>query len=109
MSSAKGDGGRLASRRMGRRVRGMTLVCKVTPNARRSECLGWGADERGRPVLQVKLAAPPVDGRANEELVRFLVEVIGCAKGAVRIVRGTSGRVKTLEVPEGAAERLPRR
>jgi uncharacterized protein (TIGR00251 family) len=85
----------------------MTLVCKVTPNARRSECAGWGADERGRRVLLVRLAAPPVDGRANQELVRFLAEMLGCAKGAVAIERGGSGRVKTLTIPDAAADRLP--
>ena len=85
----------------------MTLVCKVTPNARRSECAGWSADERGRRVLLVKLAAAPVDGKANQELVRFLAEMLGCAKGAVVVARGGSGRVKTLSIPDAAADRLP--
>ena len=48
------------------------LALRVSPNARKSEFAGWTADEKGRPVLLVKLAAPPVDGKANEELVRFL-------------------------------------
>lgn len=86
----------------------MTLVCKVTPNARRSQCVGWSADERGRRVLLVKLAAPPMDGRANEELVRFLAEMLDCAKGAVVIARGAAARVKTLTIPDAAADRLPR-
>lgn len=86
----------------------MTLVCRVTPNARRSECLGWSAGGRGGRVLLVRLAAPPTDGRANEELVRFLAEMLDCAKGAVVIARGASGRVKTLTIPDAAAERLPR-
>jgi uncharacterized protein len=85
----------------------MTLVCKVTPNARRSECAGWSADEKGRRVLLVKLAAPPVDGKANQELIRFLAERLGCARGAIVIGRGSSGRVKTLQLPDAAADRLP--
>ena len=40
-----------------------SLVVRVTPNARKSEVLGWGADEKGRPVLLIKLAAPPVEGK----------------------------------------------
>ena len=36
------------------------LIVRVTPNARRSEIIGWGADEKGRPVLLLKLGAPPV-------------------------------------------------
>ena len=39
---------------------------------------------------------------------RFLAELLGCARGAIQIARGTSGRVKTLDVPDGAADRLPR-
>lgn len=86
---------------------GMTLVCKVTPGAKRSECLGWGADERGRRVLLLKLAAPPVDGRANDELRRFLAEILDCPRGGVRLVRGEGSRTKTLEVPDGSEARLP--
>ena len=87
----------------------MTLVCKVTPNARRSECVGWGADERGRAVLLVKLAAPPVDGKANEELVRFLAELLGCARREIELARGGSSRVKTLLIPDAAGSRLPQK
>jgi uncharacterized protein len=85
----------------------MTLVCKVTPNARRSECAGWTADERGRRVLLVKLAAPPVDGKANQELVRFLAGLLGCPKGGILLERGGTGRVKSLKIPASAAYRLP--
>lgn len=86
----------------------MTLVCKVTPNARRSECAGWSADDRGRRVLLVKLAAPPVEGKANAELVRFLATLLGCPKGGIVLARGTTGRHKTLSIPDAAAERLPK-
>lgn len=86
----------------------MILVCKVTPGARRSECVGWSHDERGRRVLLVRLAAPPVDGKANRELVRFLAEILGCAKASVSIERGGTGRVKTLTVPDAAEASLPR-
>lgn len=86
----------------------MILVCKVTPNARRSECAGWSADERGRRMLLLRLAAPPLDGKANQELVRFMAEMLGCAKGTVVLERGGAGRVKTLTIPDAAADRLPR-
>jgi uncharacterized protein (TIGR00251 family) len=83
-----------------------TLVCKVTPNARKSECLGWGADERGRKLLLVKLAAPAQEGKANKELVRFLAELLGCGRSEVALLRGDTSRTKSLEVPAGAVERL---
>ena len=83
-----------------------SLTCRVTPNARKSEVLGWGADEKGRPVLMVKLNAPPVEGKANEELVRFLAELIGCGKREIELMRGASSRVKMVCVPPGTLEKL---
>jgi uncharacterized protein (TIGR00251 family) len=85
----------------------MNLVCKVTPNARKSACAGWIADERGRRVLLIKLAAPPVEGRANEELVRFLADLLDCPRGQIELLRGGTGRVKSLSIPESAASKLP--
>ncbi len=85
------------------------LVVRVTPNARRSEILGWGADEKGRPVLLIKLAAPPVDGKANTELVRFMADYLGCAKGKVQLVRGEGSRQKVLDVPSDTFVKLPSR
>ena len=85
------------------------LVVRVTPNARRSEVLDWGSDEKGRPVLMVKLAAPPVDGKANTELVRFLADVFGCPKSQVQLLRGEGSRQKVLEVPADSLSKLPAR
>ncbi len=83
------------------------LVVRVTPNARKSEILGWGADEKGRPVLMIKLAAPPVDGKANDELLRFLAKSLGCPRSQVQLVRGEGSRQKTVEIPAASAVRLP--
>jgi uncharacterized protein (TIGR00251 family) len=85
------------------------LVVRVTPNARRSEILDWGSDEKGRPVLMVKLAAPPVDGKANTELVRFLAGVLGCPKSQVQLLRGEGSRQKVLKVPADSLSKLPAR
>ena len=85
------------------------LVVRVTPNARRSEILGWGSDEKGRPVLMVKLAAPPVDGKANTELLRFMAGLLDCSKSQVQLLRGEGSRQKVLEVPADAVEKLPAR
>jgi uncharacterized protein (TIGR00251 family) len=84
----------------------MTLAVKVTPNARKSEVAGWGVDEQGRRVLLVKLAAPAQEGKANKELVRFMAEILGCAKSEVSLVRGETSRTKILEIPSEAAARL---
>jgi uncharacterized protein (TIGR00251 family) len=83
-----------------------TLVCKVTPNARKSEWLGWGLDERGRRVLLVKLAAPAQEGKANKELVRFLAELLVCGRSEVVLLRGDTSRTKSLQVPAEAVGKL---
>jgi uncharacterized protein (TIGR00251 family) len=49
-------------------------------------------------ALEVALAAPPVDGAANEALVETLAKACGVAKSAVTLVRGASGRSKLLAV-----------
>lgn len=49
-------------------------------------------------AVKIRLAAPPVDGAANEELVRFLAETLGIPRAAVRIVRGQTARRKTVVV-----------
>lgn len=49
--------------------------------------------------LRVRIDAPPVDGAANERLIRFLSrEVFGVSRSAVRVVAGEKGRNKTIEV-----------
>ena len=84
------------------------LAVRVTPNAKKSEFAGWTADEKGRPVLLVKLNAPPVDGKANIELIRFLAESLDCPKSQITLLRGNSSRQKTLELPSSTLERLPK-
>lgn len=85
------------------------LAVRVTPNARRSEFAGWTADEKGRPVLLVKLQAPPVEGKANTELIRFLAKALGCSKSEIVLLRGDSSRQKSLEIPASAVSALPKR
>ncbi|MBR5889812.1 MAG: DUF167 domain-containing protein [Akkermansia sp.] len=80
----------------------MKLALKVTPGAKKNEILGWEDDypQVGR-VLKVKIAAPPVEGKANKEIVLFLARTLGLPKTAVEVVHGTSGRIKLVEIPAG--------
>jgi len=81
----------------------MQLRVKVTPNAKRDELIGWESDpQRGRH-LRIRLQAPPVDGKANKALVAFLARRLGVPKSSIRLLKGQSSRLKTLEVPEGAS------
>ena len=66
---------------------------RVVPRAARSRIVGEQAG-----VLRVQLAAPPVDGAANEELVRVLAEALGVSPSAIEIVRGEKSRVKQIRV-----------
>ena len=84
-----------------------SLYVRVTPNARRSEWTNRGMDEKGREVFLLKLAAPPVDGKANEALVRFIAETLKCPRSQVKILRGEGSRQKVLEVPLQALSNLP--
>ena len=80
----------------------MKLALKVTPGARKNAILGWEEDypQVGR-VLKLKIAAPPVEGKANKEIVQFLAKALQVSKSSVEVVHGTSGRIKLVEIPDG--------
>lgn len=81
----------------------MKIALKVTPGARRNEILGWEEDypQIGR-VLRVKIAAPPVEGKANKEIVAFMAKALGIPKSSVELLHGSTGRIKLIQVPDGA-------
>ena len=72
---------------------GVILQVRVKPRARTSE-LSQAADG----TWVAKLKAPPVDGKANEELARLVAEKFQCPKAAVTIKAGASGRTKLVKV-----------
>jgi uncharacterized protein (TIGR00251 family) len=76
----------------------MVLRVKVKTNAR-SSALVQLAD--GSWVAQVR--APPIEGRANEELIALVAEHFHCVKAAVSIKSGRSGRVKLVQVAAGTS------
>ena len=77
----------------------------VQPRASKTEVAGPHGD-----AIKIRLQAPPVDGRANAELVRFLAKRLNVPRSSIHIARGVTGRRKvvvldTLE-PETAWKRL---
>jgi hypothetical protein len=76
------------------------LDVSVSPNARRTEVQGWHDG-----ALRVRLAAPPVDGKANACLVAWVAAELGCPRRSVRLLRGDTQRRKQLAV-DLAPERL---
>lgn len=71
----------------------MLLYVKVKPN-QRIDRVEWVSGE-----WVVRLAAPAIDGKANEQLVRYLAEVLKLPKSAILLKKGHTARVKCLEVP----------
>ena len=70
-----------------------TIALHVVPRARATAVAGTHGD-----AIKVRVAAPPVDGAANEELVRFVAACLGVPAGHVKVVGGASGRRKTIAV-----------
>lgn len=80
----------------------MKLALKVSPGAKRSELLGWEDDYPGvGRVLRLRIAAPPVEGKANKAVLEFLAARLGLPKSALSLLHGSSGRLKLVELPDG--------
>jgi len=71
----------------------MKIHIKVRPRSRKS-----GVESQADGSFVVRLSATPVDGKANEQLIELLPEYFGVAKSLVRIVRGKTSRLKTVEI-----------
>lgn len=74
------------------------LAVKLTPGASADRIDGWGADAEGRPVLKVRVRARPIEGEANEALIRLAARTLGVPRSAVSLVRGGQSRLKMVEV-----------
>lgn len=79
----------------------ITFDVQVVPRASRDR-LGPVHGDR----LKVQLTAPPVDGAANDALVQLLAKALGCARTNVAIVRGHTGRKKTVRVAGATRDAL---
>ena len=79
----------------------MILAVRVIPRARKTEIAGTRED-----ALLVRLAAPPVEGAANEALIEFLADRLHVARRAVRIVSGERGRAKRVAVSGVTAQQI---
>ena len=80
----------------------LELRIRVQPRAKREEIAGISDD-----AVRVRLTAPPVDGKANDELIRLLAMEFDVPRSRVEVVRGVHSRHKTLNVD--APQRIPRK
>lgn len=80
----------------------LLLTIRVQPRASRDEIVGPYQD-----ALKVRITAPPVDGKANTHLIRFLAKCFGVAPSRIDLISGEIGRQKRLRIrqpgqlPEG--------
>ena len=72
---------------------GVTLRLHIQPGAKKTEVVGLHGE-----ALKIRLAAPPVDGKANACLLAFLADRLDVAKAAVALVSGDSSRAKRVHV-----------
>ncbi len=82
---------------------GVVLTLHIQPGAKRTECAGLHGE-----ALKIRLAAPPVDGKANEALVAFLAKALGVPKSRVELVSGEASRAKRVRVAGVDAELVRR-
>jgi uncharacterized protein (TIGR00251 family) len=80
------------------------LIVKVTPNASHNEITGFTDG-----VLQVKVAAPPVKGKANKELTDFLSRTLGVSKSSISIVKGHTSHNKVIAIEGLSREEIMKR
>ena len=73
------------------------IAVQITPNAKKSEVIGVLDD-----VLKIRLQAQPIEGKANEALVRFLADMLSVPKSAVTITHGHTNKRKVIEVNASA-------
>ena len=71
----------------------MMIKVRVIPNAKKNEVVG-----RIGSILRVKIAAPAVEGKANEELCDFLADFFEVKNAMVFLRKGERGREKTIEI-----------
>ena len=71
----------------------ITLTLHIQPGAKKTEFAGLHGD-----ALKIRLAAPPIDGKANEALIKFVAETLKLPKSAVNLKSGQTSRRKILEV-----------
>ena len=72
----------------------MLIKIRVLPRSSRNEVVGEMTDG----TLKVKLTAPPVDGKANEALIKLLSDHFGVSKNKITIIKGLTNKNKTIEI-----------
>jgi uncharacterized protein (TIGR00251 family) len=78
---------------------GAVLTVHIQPKSSTTECVGLHGN-----AIKIRVAAPPVDGAANDELIRFLARQLSTPVTSVQIQSGASGRHKRVLVKGATAQ-----
>lgn len=79
------------------------ITVRLTPRGGRNAIDGWDGE-----TLRVRVASAPVDGKANDALMRLLAKALGLAPSRVNLISGAQARVKTIEVDGLSADEVRR-
>ena len=79
----------------------LILTLHIQPGARKTEIVGLHGE-----ALKIRLAAPPVDGKANAALLGFLAKACGVSKSAVELLSGDTSRAKRVRLRGGGPARV---
>jgi uncharacterized protein (TIGR00251 family) len=80
---------------------GVSFAVRLQPKAKKNQVIGELAG-----ALKVAVTAPPIEGRANEALIRFLAELLKVARSSVTIAAGASSRNKVIRIEGLTAEQV---
>jgi uncharacterized protein (TIGR00251 family) len=84
---------------------GAALTIRVTPRARKTEISGFMDDG----TLRVRVSAPPVEGKANAALIKFLAKVLGVRKNKIEIIAGEKSLDKIVSILDISAEQVQKK
>jgi uncharacterized protein YggU (UPF0235/DUF167 family) len=75
------------------------ISIRVTPRSSNPGVGEWKTDPAGRAFLEVRVAAAPTDGAANDEVIKLLAKAVGLPKSRLSIASGHTGRLKRIDLP----------
>jgi uncharacterized protein YggU (UPF0235/DUF167 family) len=76
----------------------LQIHVRLTPKGGADRLEGWSRDDAGRVFLKARVRAAPVEGEANAALEALIAKALGVARSRVSVARGTTQRLKTVEI-----------
>ncbi len=89
---------------MSRRENRSLIAVRGTPRSAKPGIGDWKSDPSGRPFLEVRVAAAPADGAANDEVIKLLAKALNLPKSSLAIVSGQAARLKRIRLPLDESE-----